>query len=99
MFFCHFPKKHDVEGKFYLFILRFAKWIRETPLPRELKGYCKNVLDYLGQTHEDWNCITDTDEEAEFYQELYEFDEGSSEDDDEEEEEQDEGGKEKETEN
>ena len=50
------------------------------------------MLDYLGQKHEDWNCITDTDEEAEFYQELYEFDEGSSEDDDEEEEEQNEGG-------
>ena len=90
-------KKTRCLREILLIYLRFAKWIRETPLPRELKGYCKNVLDYLGQKHEDWNCITDTDEEAEFYQELYEFDEGSSEDDDEEEEEGEEGSKKEET--
>ena len=79
--FCQFPKKTRCLSEVLLIYLRFAKWIRETPLPR------------------DWICITDTDEEAEFYQELYEFDEGSSEDDDEEEEEGEEGSKEEETEN
>ena len=77
--------------------LRFAKWIQETPLPKELKGYCKNVLDFLGQEVREFKAdmYTDTDEENDFHQEVQEFDEASSEeedegdyDDDEEEEEQ-----------
>ena len=31
---------------------RFAKWIKEQELPKELKGYCKNVLNYLGRYDE-----------------------------------------------
>ena len=29
---------------------RFSKWIKEQGLPKELEGWCKNVLNYLG----DW---------------------------------------------
>ena len=32
---------------------RFAKWIKERELPRELKAYCKNVLNYLGRYDEE----------------------------------------------
>merc|ERR1711973_173753 len=85
---------------------RFAKWIQERKLPKELKGYCKNVLNFLGQEVREFKAdrYTDSDEEDDFYQEVQEFNEASAEeegegdyDDDEEEEdgeEDDEGGEE-----
>ena len=39
---------------FYHIFFRFAKWIHEQNLPKELKDYCKNVLDYLGAQNEDF---------------------------------------------
>ena len=41
-------------------------------LPKELKGYCKNVLDFLGQEVREFKAdmYTDTDEENDFHQEV-----------------------------
>ena len=35
-------------------IFRFAKWIKEQAIPREVKSYCKNVLHYLGSRNFDF---------------------------------------------
>ena len=36
---------------------RFAKWIKEQKLPKEVKAYCKNVLNYLGQYDDDFDLM------------------------------------------
>ena len=38
----------------FLWIFRFAKWINEQAIPREVKSYCKNVLHYLGSRNFDF---------------------------------------------
>ena len=82
---------------------RFAKWIQERKLPKELKGYCKNVLNFLGQEVREFKAdrYTDSDEEDDFYQEVQEFNDASAEeedqgDHDDDEEENDESGEEEE---
>ena len=82
---------------------RFAKWIQERELPKELKGYCKNVLNFLGQEVREFKAdrYTDSDEEDDFYQEVQEFNDASAEeedqgDHDDDEEENDESGEEEE---
>ena len=42
---------------------RFAKWIKEQELPKELKGYCKNVLNYLGQYNKEFYGNNDDEDE------------------------------------
>ena len=42
---------------------RFAKWIKEQELPKELKGYCKNVLNYLGQYNKEFYGNNDDENE------------------------------------
>jgi len=45
---------------------RFSKWIKEQELPKELEGWCKNVLNYLGDWamgHKDFKEYQPWDEE------------------------------------